>query len=560
MPTHAAHALEFEVLVQRAARRGWLDLHDLADCYAALYAGGSQVHPHLDNPRKVDATAMAHALRALPPEWQAAARLLVVPSLHAYPHAATLPAGGLPAGVLGDGTLLVEASLGHTSLMHLAVQLGALHHELEKAHALVPPELRVPEGDEAPEALEWDDDRWVHLAFALGTDPAALKQAHQDTGGALLPLLLGVLSLPPIDIHADLDPGATTQRQRALADRVVATVAEMGLLSRPVHLWIGDAVVSDCLSPYPRELRQLLHRWALARPHQLGEDLQPLPEPLGEDGIYAVTADFTATDPELEQERWRAERSVGILRYRWDDFAFEAIDLGRIDPTVVDARLPGWDLDGRGPVLLRIPALTTDPQAGLLRGLLEALGPNLRGITLVLEGSVLGAPPGSLVLPHLLVGWAGERKLSLPTATQLDLEQLHGYADTTTRQGAILSLPAASLISVGRVAELQRELNVCAVCVGADALVEALSDALWRGTIAADVPLSWGLVSMQRTRGGRPTVPTLAGLSAVAIAALRELGAPPPTEHAAPPPEPAPLPESPPARPALSRRAIRIKA
>src|SRR5690606_28246226 len=150
-----------------------------------------------------------------------------------------------------------------------------------------------------------------------------------------------------------------------------------------------------------------------------------------------------------------------------------------------------------------------------LRALLQALGANLRGISLVLEGSVFGAPAGSVVLPHLMVSWAGEHKLSLPTATQLDVEQLHGYANTTTRRGAILALPSASLLSAARVAQLQRELNVCAVAVGADATVSALSDALWSGVVPADIPLTWSLVSLRRTRRGRPTVESLAGLSAV---------------------------------------------
>lgn len=615
------YALELEVLVARAARRGWLDIEELLETYARLQPTG---HPELANVRKVDVVAAANALASLPIELMESEKVLVVPRLDAFPHEPVRAAAGMRGGLLSDGTLLLEAQLGVVSLVDLAATLCALQHEVYKALALLPSELledaaespdvldeyladddalmdeleAEPETHAAPEAdapaqpepdvpaqadsepepetpatgddfrsddddgddddasEEVDEAALSHLAFAWGTDPDTLWRGNVASEGTLLHLLLGHAQLPRIEVHADLEPGAIAGRKQATAQRMLSTLAEMGLLSRPVHLWIGSGVLTECLSPYARDMRPLLHRWVAHAPEALGEDLAGIEGPLREDAMYAAAHDFVRCDSRLVDEREAADRTAGVMRFCIDDVAFECIDLSRIDLDVCDARLAQWGVETPAPVILRLPADLGDPEANLLRALLEALGPVVASATVLLQGTVLTGAPGTVLLPHLLLRWAGEQKISLPVASSFDADDFHGYTDSAVQHGAVLSVPSASLVSARRIAELQQQLNIAAIEVGGAGALGALNDALWCGTLSTDAKISWVLVSTQQTSTGRPSVASLAGMSAVAIAKLREVVAPVP-----PQPEPVVTQEpTQPRRAAPSRRAIRIKA
>ena len=137
MPTlRGALALELEALVGRCARLGRLDPYELLETYVELAPSG---HGRLDEPRVLDLAALTAALAGLPAELVTAPRVLVVPRLAAFGHR-PVPAGSGSAGVLADGTLLLEARFGLLSLVSIAGSLCAIAHELDKARTLSPPD------------------------------------------------------------------------------------------------------------------------------------------------------------------------------------------------------------------------------------------------------------------------------------------------------------------------------------------------------------------------------------------------------------------------------------
>ena len=81
-----------------------------------------------------------------------------------------------------------------------------------------------------------------------------------------------------------------------------------------------------------------------------------------------------------------------------------------------------------------------------------------------------------------------------------------------------------------------------------------IAELAWRGAFAEGAEISWSVVASQFVPSGRPSVPTLAGQAAVAVALLRRiLRAPAPKAKT----EPRPKKDRP--RPS-SGRTVRIKA
>ncbi|MBI5511257.1 MAG: hypothetical protein HY903_21050 [Deltaproteobacteria bacterium] len=535
----AAAAAELELLVTRAARRGRIDPAELVPAYARLKPGN---HPHLADPRRVDLDALVAALNSLPPGFVTAPRLSLVPRLGLFAHA-PLSSPVFPAGVLEDHSLIAECRFGQVSLVSLAASLCVVVHERDKARALLADTPVNPASFGA-------------AAFALGVDELGLLAANEATGGALAELFAGA-ALPEIVVHPALCPDAVKERAVAQAERRLALIAEMGLLQRPIHLWLGSPVLSDCLSPYGRDLRQLLCAWGERHPEALGEDLVPLVTPVGEDATYGLLYDFLQSDPGLVAERAAADRSVGIVRHHDDDgAAWESIDLGRIDRGAVDARLLSFPEPAPTATILRLPVEIEDDDAHGLRTLLAALGPSLRSVTVLLAGTALSGRSGEVWLPQLLVRFAGETKLSVPGAVTLAADALAGFADGGVSTGAALAVTSASLLNPAAIMELARTYGVGALSVGGAGLVAALADARWSGQLGADVSVAWALVTTAAARTGRPLLPTLAAQSGVAVARLRSLFL---TGVTGPAVEPEPEPASP-GRRRGSGRGVRIKA
>ncbi len=398
------------------------------------------------------------------------------------------------------------------------------------------PETGGPGTDEIAAAL-------ARIAFALGVDPAALEAADDRAEGALLRLLLGQAELPEVRIHAEVRPSAVARRAVEHAQRVLAAVAEMGLMNRPTHVWFGGGVVTECLSPYARELRAVLLRWAAENPDACGDDVA-LHEPAGEDLLYALAHDFASSDAALAEERKVADRTVGVQRFDGGGLPFEVIDLGRVEASLCDARLPRWPGTTPAPVLVRITPDLEDSKGAGVNALLGALSAQLASVTAVLEGTALAGDTGTIVLPHLMVQWAGEHQVSIPSTRPWAVEDFLGYTDAAVQEGAVLSVSAAALLSPTHVGNLARTYGVSAIEVGASGLINAVAEARWSGAIPAEATVRWALVSAASASTGRPTVATVSAYAAIAIAALRDIAGPrteprsepePPVEKAARP-------------------------
>ena len=100
--------------------------------------------------------------------------------------------------------------------------------------------------------------------------------------------------------------------------------AERGLLKGPVHLVFGPSALGDCLSPYCRDLREILESWA---------DKQKIAVPTlhPENRIYSAAQSFCQSQPHPELERRSQEQLVGISRF--------AIDTRRLDRAAMDERI-----------------------------------------------------------------------------------------------------------------------------------------------------------------------------------------------------------------------------
>jgi hypothetical protein len=323
----------------------------------------------------------------------------------------------------------------------------------------------------------------------------------------------------------------------------------MGLADRPLHVVIGSPAVTDCVSPYTRELRSALLTWAERQGDALPGDLREVQHAPSEDVLYALAHEFLASDARLLDERLHADRTVGIQRHDLDGQPFELVDLGRIDPNVCDARLARLAPASDGAVLLRLPLDLEDGSGSGVRELLGA-ATNLRGITLVLDGTALLAAPGAVLLPSLLLRWAGESMIALPPGGGFELDELTGLAPDVNSGGAVLSVPHASLLSTDHVADLAQRRDVRAVEVGGAATLEAIAERAWRGGLAEGVQVAWAVVSSQFVASGRPSVATLSGQTAVAMTLLRRILRSPPPKAAAKKDRPRPS----------SGRSLRIKA
>lgn len=589
-----AAARELEALVARAARLGRLDPAELLPTYVRLMP---TAHPHLPNERCFDVQGVIDALAMLPVGLLDAPAVRVVARLEAFRYE-PVPGGSFVAGRLEDGTLLIGAGRGIVPLINLAAPLCLLAYEASKARRLLgaaglvrilggkPPsetaadvvalddaslgsdpatldetEERPKTGAvDPPEQLERDRSAdppakgqpLAEVAFQLGINEAALLELDERSRGAVLALALNDHPLPEVLIHADLEPMAATRHTANAAQGLLETLAENGLAKRPIHLWVGNDVVTDCVSPYARELREVLLAWARQNAETLDPEIATLLDSPGEDLSYAVMHDFLRAGDGLLDERARADRTVGILRSAGLGLPFEIIDLGRVDPTLCDARLPAWQLEPPAPVLIRLTADLEDDEATALCAVVDALGSQIASVTLLLEGTLLGDTSSGILLPHLMVRWAGEEKLSIPAQAAFDTSELASLTDVPITTGAVLSVSAASLLSAAHVSDLTQMYGVGALQVGSAALVAALADARWKGTLRPDVPVAWALVGVQRLATGRPTVPSLAGCAALAVATLRRIVGQPGQAKATEP--------QPPLRTIPSQRTMFIKA
>lgn len=520
----AALTHELEMLIQRGARLGELDLAALVDTYSGLTPSS---HPRAGEPRQVDLDALVGAFSRLPPGICSAPRLRLVARLAGFAK------GQQNHHLLSDGTMLVEIRYGMTQLAAFVASLCVLEHERRKAQALFEAYGAVP--DDASALI-------THMALALGVDEVALTQAQTATGGMLVPWLTGAAAMPAIGVQPDVAPSAGEARAREYVQRVIARLAESGLSSRPLHVWLGPQWMSDCLSPFTRELRPALTHWAASSPPSIGSDLMRLPEVVGEDALYAIAHDLLRLDPRLAEERATADRTVGIYRDVFDDMPFEIIDLARIELGCCDPRVSMLAGADEGAVLVRMPVSFEDHGGDAVRELVETLGGRLTRLTIVLEGMALTGGAGSVVQPELAVHWAGDALSTFPTLAAWDEDSLHAFSDNPVVRGAIVSAPTPLLLSATHVEAIARRFHIAGVEVGHSGCLRGISECMWNGRLAKDVPVSLAMVGTTSIETGRGSVRSITGVVALAVASLAQLAARDDVPEMPAPPEPPPPP------------------
>jgi len=328
---------------------------------------------------------------------------------------------------------------------------------------------------------------------------------------------------PQILIDAELSPRALGQLAERAAKRIAAYLAEMGLWDRPLHLWLGPEMVVDCLSPYTRELREVLVAWAAGHLAQVGSDLSDLSPQVPEHVLYAIARDFAHTDRELVEERLAAERTVGIRHYADGALAFDVVDLSRLDQGVIDARLPRLSWIGPAPVLIRVSANCQDPGGTLVDELLLSVGDHVRSITLLGDCDPTALGEGAIVLPESVIGFESGQTLSWPAAPGFSREDFFKTHDAAVVRGALLTVSVPEFLDADELAMLQKERAVCAIVPQSGGFFTALSEAMRSGTLTGAVDVAWGAVAVGYACSGRPTVSSLAGQAAATVTRLTRL-------------------------------------
>jgi hypothetical protein len=604
MHSYEAISREFVAAVHKASRGGQLKIETLLTSYLGL---APSFHTHLAHSRKVDVKAIVGALLAMPECVAQVSQVLLVPDLNAYPHLRPDLNSQIKAGRLDESCVLLEVKPDEGALIDLACQLCLLQFEMTKSRELLKlslntqeePELaedpskREPSGTldaeqeehEQEEHEQKDEDHdadsesvlskddndsaesvLMRLAFDWGTDVNSLAEAQSLSEGVFLDLFVGKQVLPEVFIHPDLSFDTMLGTRRGCADRIVEKLAEMGFLRRPIHVWVGDRGIIDCLSPYTRDLRDTLITWATNTPQNLDENtlahLQNTGPQITEDLLYAISNAFIGDDTRLVDERRAAERQVGIIHFQVDDLCFEAVDLGRIDPNHCDARLHHWHIEHDAPILLRLPSLSEGNHPHLMDRLFELIGAGLHSITMLFdEGESLSTTPG-IKLPKLWIAWEGEEKYPLPVLSSFDLECLSTYQSYPAQSGNVWALPTAKVFQQGQFERLGHDYDVSSSVIGGEKMLRLFYDHHWAQRFRSDLrfgccvlgpPLHEGMVDSSRQQN----------IAAIALATLRKLVAPMDdarrTSEDELRDEDLRQPEQP-TKPAISRRTILLKA
>lgn len=527
--------MELEVLVTRAARQGSVHIPDLLDTFALAVQG---VHPHLGDAQRLDLHALSAAIAALPASASDAACLRFVPDLHGFAHT-PLAAGIGRAGRLSDDSIAWEVKDGPAALLSRIALLCLVGHEARKAQR-----LRASAGKKALDSTTW--------ALAMGHDEASITAAAAQSRDELLPWLTRKAP-PEIHIHPGLAPQRWAERGSRAAERIVHHLAEAGMLNRPMHLWVGPSAVTACLSPYTRELRVPLTRWAQAQ--TLPTDWQPAGEHPSEDALYAIARDFLRTDARLVPEKRLAERTVGITGHTLDAVECDIIDCGRLELPLCDARLSpgrGDNWSAPPPVLVRLDSGGRGLEAPCLAKLLADVGHAVASITLFTDGPVDATVSAGAHAVDAIWPWGGQAPIILPAATPL--------RDPLPR-GALLSAPGTPAAAAwGQASQWPRLTGLPVLGAATDAA--SLAAAVWQALHTASDAWDIGWWHVRREPGHALPAANIATHATLAIARLRHLwwGTPRPAQTSASAAAAASAHEVPTKRGGSTAWALRIKA
>ena len=348
----------------------------------------------------------------------------------------------------------------------------------------------------------------VPMALRLGVDTEMLAMACSEDD-TLWPRLAQLAQHPFSVRLLSRNLHVASARAEALWQDLLTALAEVDADHRPLAVWVAPLWVADLVSPYTREVRPLLTRWAAEQ-----EELSALAAKLSEgdeDAAYLCADLFASVHREVREEKEGAEANVGIVTLHDSDGRAlgKVIECSRLDAVNVDQRLGDLArLTPPAPIVLVLASGDPDIAYALQRLLCEVNAP---------FSSVTICAPALTETVH-----------AVGSARALDAAMravwLAAPAEDVERTAGVALPHSAMAEALGMVASDQQVL----VAEG-DLHQEALAEALMRGDFA-DIPVvqrlwlspgeSWearhahaadAIAILQRLFGATPRTPVPSG-------------------------------------------------
>lgn len=194
----------------------------------------------------------------------------------------------------------------------------------------------------------------TRLALTLGFDAAEFRGAVERQP-SLLERIVRLSQSPQLQQlkTRGITRGRQTPRATALWRDLLQGLSSLDADHRPIIVWVAPLWVSDLVSPYVREVRPLLARWASES--EALANLGALVQSGDEDAVYLCSNLVTSFNREVRDERDSADASVGIFSITDDDGAAMAkiVDCARLEANAVDPRVGDVaKLSGPAPIVL----------------------------------------------------------------------------------------------------------------------------------------------------------------------------------------------------------------
>ena len=484
---------EFDTLVSRAMRQGYLDPTDFLDIFEQL---------DLLAASKADKIrALAFHLQNIPTEFFSCTETTLVYQLNSLPYEPLSNGSAFRTSWLSENEhLALEMPFGKVSVLHFTTHLSFLSHYY----------LETLEESGSPGGIDSTPVKIEKVADSLGLTAEELTNLYDGTSGLLERLLHGELSFPEIHIHASLNPATLQRTVSEHTSKLVQELAEAGLGNRDLHLWFGNDLPTYFLSPFIRDMENHFESWVEANLEHLGPDLQNQPyQAQDPDFTMGVALDFLGTDEHLLNEVQEANTKTGISHHQLLGQPYEIIDCSRLDYSALDPRIRPQNPTSESPVILRLPHLLEDERGELLRTLSRLATNRIQSVSIAMGGTHLGHSPGSLLICDLALRWEGEKKIAFPARSALS----RSFPDNAG--GVLLTGPCGPLLSGAHLKSLSKELRIAGVTLGFGGLLEAMADCLWSGLLKPTTKLHWPLLSQMTLPSGRPDLDSLRGWSQI---------------------------------------------
>ena len=414
-----------ESLITSGLARGRMDTEAMAVVYASYHRP-----QHVLEPAPVNLPALLWAFDELPSELGHQDTVWVVgedvietgSSFSRIGPTEWACAGGFPllrkkalavAVLAASSRQLREATLGEEALGDIAAELAY---------------SKLSEGSDMSEVA-------VRLALALGVDKAVMLAAVARQP-SLIERIVRLAQHPQLQVVKTRGITRTrhTERAEGLWRELLAGLASLGADTRPLIIWVAPLWAADLVTPYVREVRPLLGKWASSNAAlaNLGE----LVERGDEDAVYLCANLLTLFDREVRDERESSDQTVGVftLHDSKGERMAKVIDCARLEANAIDPRIGDIaKLSGEAPLVLLLNEADPDIGYAFSRLLAEvsaeflaisvcagAVGaPGLQ--TFVAGASAAHSASGTFVFAAPAPGGDHLRPLALPDVSYLEL-------------------------------------------------------------------------------------------------------------------------------------------